>query len=179
MRPGKEYSFRLQGRGGPIQMCAVAQWSQLVRTDSTEGDVIPVYQIGLHFQEILDERALEILHFLEENIIIDVDQRLFGRFSLRDPQSVELDVSSEFQMRRISLSGILVEAELSVPLERDLIVELDVQEPKLSLRARGRVAFVAGGPENGRGHSQLGIEFLDLSPENKHRLEAFLRGLLE
>jgi hypothetical protein len=72
---------------------------------------------------------------------------------------------------KISATGMLVEAELAPKV--DTLFEIGVGLGGEELKSLCRIAFVA--PVEGReGYHHLGVEFRDLSPADRRRLEDFI-----
>jgi len=179
MPEGARCSFRIRGKDASIRMSAEVQWCRAEREERTaEGLAAPIYQLGLDFTSILGEKAQEILSFLQANIVVELDRRVFGRFQLRDEESVELSLHSGFEVRKISFSGVLVETDLVVQPEIGAVVDLEINEPNLRLVTRARIAWVGEVPGSAESR-QLGLQFVDLSERNRDHLEAFIRDHLE
>ena len=180
LRVGKGYTLRVPQPAGELRFKAVVQWCRLVGTRKAAGGNEAVYHAGIDFRGSLDEGARAILAFLEENVTIEVDRRLAGRFHPGHRVVASLSDREEFEVCRLSLSGLLVETV--EPPAYDSEVELEVDTPQGKVPARGRVRNLEPRPQDGDGDAdarwRVGIELLDLSPEAKRTLTRYIESLL-
>ena len=79
---GKEYEFLLLTGAERVELVATVEWCHLVRTEQAGDDVVPVFQSGLDFRSALDDKAQELLLFLQHHIVIEAERRIFGRFKV-------------------------------------------------------------------------------------------------
>jgi hypothetical protein len=176
LRVGGTCTLRIPHGGNHLTVPARVMWCRLVGTErAASGEVAPVYQAGLDFRQILDEQAQQMLQLIESSVVVELERRLAGRFKVQVDGPVELQTSQEFEVRRISLSGMLIETAL-VP-EVGAVFDLEIQPDGTAIELRGRVAHVLPNP-NGEG-SQVGMEFLALSAEARRALEALIEAQLE
>jgi hypothetical protein len=177
---GSSYSLRVAHAGGQLRFKTYVKWCHLERNERTpEGDSHPVYQAGLDFREILDESALQVLAFLEEHIIVELDRRLGGRFHLASQPPAALVERHDFEVRRLSLGGLLVETEWEPSLEAE--VELEISTGRTTLHSRGRVRSVLpsiGDPDGGPLYA-VGLELTGVAPDDRRALAALVENLLE
>ena len=178
LKVGSNYRLQVPFEGDVLDLPADVKWCHLVRTEvNVAGEIVPVYQAGIDFRSILDEKARQILAFIESHIIVDLEQRLFGRFRLEEGHSVSLAQDREFQVRRISLSGMLIETSFSPELEE--VLDLEMEPGDLVVEVHGRVANIKRFESGEDSLAEVGIEFLHLSPEQRRSLESFIESLLE
>ncbi|MDH3745616.1 MAG: PilZ domain-containing protein [Acidobacteriota bacterium] len=180
LKVGREYSLKLDREDAVIQLKGTIVWCTLVRTTRDErGDVIPVYRAGIHLEDVISGKAGKLMDFIQENAIVSLEKRLFGRFRVETEQSADLGFEAEFQVIQLSLSGMLVETEIAPPVESRCRMEIEIGEMSLDAESRVvRVETVEREPEGG-GPSipifSLGVEFADLTPESVESLETFIR----
>lgn len=172
---GRRYTLKIKQDQEYLTLSGTVTWCSLGKTRKTEtGEVVPVYRAGVQFQEVLTERAAEILQFLEKNAVIELEKRLFGRFTLPSPEEVDLDWEYTFSVKTISLSGMRIETDL--PATQDSIFELEMRLPRAVLTLKGRVVHVQELPQAKEGpRSELGIEFLDMPRATRKDLERFIQ----
>lgn len=175
---GSEYSLKLEVEDSTVSVQGVIVWAALdeVRKQPS-GEEAPVYSAGMKFVDVVTPRLAQLLEFIDRNKLIP-DKRLGGvRFSINASGKALLDVPQPYTVKVISLRGMLIEADR--PLEKEarypMEISLDSGSP---LRIEGRVAFreqaVAG---DGPLLWHLGIEFMDMSVEDRRRLDAFIQSL--
>lgn len=173
---GRKVDLELRDGRQAIPLNAEVKWCHLVRTEHARlGDVRPIYQAGLDYRHILNESAKELLGFLEHNVVVNVERRLFGRFTVAFEDPVGLDVRHEFRIRKLSFSGMLIETDLLPEVGSDF--EMVVRPGDRRLKTRGRVVHASRLPHDPG--CQAGIEFLRMPPEARQTLEQLIGGLLE
>jgi hypothetical protein len=180
LKVGGDYWLRLSQDGDPLRFKTKVQWCHLVRNERDgAGDVRAVYHAGLDFRDGLDEHARQVLAFLEKHIVVEVDRRLTGRFNLAQQRTAAIAVRHDFEVRRLSLGGMMVETVWDPA--PDSVVELEVQTGRGVVRTRGKVRSVlpAIGDPNGPPVFAVGLEFLGLAPEDARSLTALVERLLE
>jgi len=161
LQAGANYTVSVRRREGRLRFPAVARWCHLMGTEeSAKGEIVPVYRAGLDFRDALDESARQLLAFIQEHVVVELERRLAGRFTVREGDDIAVGTRGEFEGRTLSLSGMLIET--SVVPAVGAVLEVHVRQPH-ALTARARVAYVE--PTPGEDASALlGIEFLELSP---------------
>ena len=175
---GRRYAVKVPHANASLSLPGEVRWSRLVRTERTpRGEIAPIYRAGLHFDDVLTETAQKLLSFLEENAVIRLEKRLFGRFKIATDCEVNLDSEIEFVVRRISLSGMLIETDMAP--EVDSRFEMEVRFDGGALEMVGRVVNVReASTDTGEKVVQAGIEFVDMRAEERARLEDFIRTQL-
>jgi hypothetical protein len=174
---GKRYSFNLTKGERVIRVTGTVAWCVLRTTRPRPGeDVVPVYHAGVHFEDVLTERAQALRDLIDDSGVFEVSTRVFGRFRLDTGCQVTIDSQVQFRVRKISLGGMLVETALAAELNS--VFPLELALPTGSLVADGRVAFVEFGTSGARNAPNLlGIEFRDTSAEDLTPLRSFLSTL--
>jgi hypothetical protein len=178
LRVGKCYPFKIDRESEQLQVRGTVAWCVLRRTERNgRGEVVPIYNAGVHFEEPPPERLEGLERFIEQNVILDVASPVSGRFRLGQQAKVELDDIVPFKVRKISLSGMLAETRLEAALESVLPVEISLANGLFA--AEGRVAYLC--PVQGLAADDtfhLGIEFLDIGNASKIRLEEYIAFLV-
>ncbi len=173
---GKKYDLKLHNGRETIDINVDVQWCHLVRTERTgTSEVRPVYQAGLDFRHVLGYQARELLTFLEHNVVVDMERRIFGRFKLGLGESVGLDAHHDFLVRKLSFSGMLIETDVMPEVGTAFDMEMDPET--LRLKTRGKVIHAA--PLRQKPGCQAGIQFQDMPPESRQTLKQLIEGLLE
>jgi hypothetical protein len=168
---GKSYAMKLRHDTGQIPLAGRVVWCHLDRTRRTNsGDVVPVYRSGIQFKGVLTDRASELRSFLRHNVAARTDQRVFGRFPLNAKDVVDLSCEYPFVIKRVSLSGMLIETDL-VP-EVDSVFDMEMKVEKGTVHTKGRVAFIKEVRENEEHPmAKLGVEFLDMPAGDQEILQ--------
>ncbi|HPC84367.1 MAG TPA: PilZ domain-containing protein [Thermoanaerobaculaceae bacterium] len=175
LRLGRVYSLKLQHDSElPIPLTATVVWCQL-RQAKGQGspDARIAYVSGLQFEGILSEKAHDLLAFLQSAAVVSVQTRVCGRFRARFAETVALDTEYEFEVRKISRSGMLIATDLVA--EQDSTFDMEVQLEDGLFRARGRVAYVRPtSTRQGGGAVELGVEFTEMTEPDRALLAAFI-----
>lgn len=169
---GRRYSFKLNRSHDAMKISGRIAWCELTGKENlAEDEVVPKYTAGIAFDSTLSQEGSTLADFLSENITIELERRIYGRFKLPDGEPVTVDTKVEFAVLRLSLGGMLIEAELGAELEQVFPMELHIGDS--SLTAEGRVAYVEE-PGDGKTASKLGVEFLGMNDEDRAELEHFI-----
>jgi len=176
---GRRYLFKVYDGGIQVSLPGTVAWCVLGRTKRDEGgSVRPVYRAGIQFDEVLTEQARTLLDLIEAKAVIEPQARLFGRFAVRSGDAIHVDAREEFLVRRLSASGMLVEAPF-VP-EVGTTVAIDMELGGKRLAGSGRAVYVRPLADEGdeEEKAEIGLEFIELSPEGRRALESFISGRL-
>ncbi len=173
---GTKYDCNLHNGREAVDVNVDVQWCHLVRTErSGTTDVRPVYQVGLDFRHVLNLQARELLRFLEHNIVIDTERRIFGRFRLGLDAPVKLGARHEFLVRKLSFSGMLIETDLAP--EVGTAFDIEINPDDLRLRTRGKV--VHSEAMRHKPGCRAGIQFLKMPPASRQTLTQLIERFLE
>lgn len=174
LRIGRTYTTKLRRGEHSLALQGRVMWCRLRSTRKAgSGEVVPVYTAGIEFEGVLSEEAEELLTFLRESAVVSLETRINGRFEVEGDSAVALDSNHDFQVKLLSTTGMLVVTDLAP--EVGSVFTLEVRLDGTSLHTRGRVAYVEPAADDPSGATrQLGIEFLDLSPEGRKAVEAFV-----
>lgn len=177
LQVGRRYSFRIRDGAELVNVSGVVAWCNLRRTRRDEGDeIVPCYHAGVRFEVIPTATAEELGHLIEENAVMEVGHRIWGRFHVAPDSPLSVESQVDFEVLKISLSGMLVETEVEVDLET--LVQLEVSLVNGLYTCRGRIAFAQPPQPPWEQRSQIGVEFLDPSPDRRLMLEDFITFLV-
>ena len=176
---GRKYRFRLGGLAEAVNLSGSVRWCRMSGTERQEtGDIVPVYDAGIAFDEVLTEKAEELLQFMEKNIVLSPKRRISGRFKIESIEELVLESDSEFQVREISVSGMMIEAD--VALKPDTALELEMKLGRWKFVTPARIIYMAEiDVQDETLRYRMGVEFLDTSTEQKQKLEKFIRTELK
>ncbi len=175
LKSGAIYTVSVEGATGRLRFPAIVRWCNLVATaPGTKGDVAPVYRAGLDFRDALDESARQLFEFIRGHIVVELERRLAGRFTVREGEEFAIGARGEFVVRKLSLSGMLIHTAF-VP-DSGAVLELELRHP-VAWKARARVAYVEL-VKNEENVVQVGLEFLDASPEATAAIQTIIDNSL-
>jgi len=173
---GRKYRFRLGAAADTVQLTGAVRWCRMSGTEKQEsGDIVPVYDAGISFDDVLTEKAEELLQFMEKNITLDLKRRIAGRFKVETSGAVVLESESEYLVKQISRSGMMIEAEVALKPETEL--ELDMRLGRRKFTSPGRVIYLAEvAVQDETLRYRLGVEFVRTPKKQKEVLEGFIRA---
>jgi len=174
---GGLYNLKLDRDGSVLTLRTEVVWSVLTEFRKNEdGDEVPVYSAGLRFMDVLTPRIAELLSFIDEHKIID-EKRLGGlRMHIDAPGKAVLDYPEGYQVLVLSRTGMLIETDHGVMV--DGVCPMEVTLPDgAPLRFSGRVVTLKERVDDVRPRREIGIEFLDMSAEDRTRLTQYLDSL--
>ncbi len=182
----RSYDISLATEGETQRLKGTVRWCTLRSTRRTEHDEVePLYEAGIAFEGLLTDAAAPFLDFLRNNVILNLNdpyqqdpgKRLFGRFKFADNQSVSLTAADRFEIRRLSLSGMLARSESHLDRETrcDVAVELDDGVKFRSLARIVHCSQVEAESEEAPPQFDMGVEFVDTPADSVKLLEAFIR----
>ncbi len=178
VRRGLEYEVQLDS-DRTLCLSAAPVWNRLVRTEGSRRassgkpqDVPPVYAAGFKFTEELSrDRRRALGHFLRDHATCAIPKRRPPRYSIAEGTRADLVCRSRFQVRSISLSGMLLESDWFPQDAREISFSLEL--PRATLPLRGRV--VSRRPAlRSADASLVALEFTSLSHAQRRTLDQFL-----
>jgi c-di-GMP-binding flagellar brake protein YcgR len=194
LAPARTYRLRLSTADGEVvDRQGRLVWSHLSATRrGPDGEVRPVYRAGLLFDDRSVSATSELYDFIQRHSDAGngagrnpepLPAERFGvereatRYQIEKIEELVLETEYEFLVRTLSLSGMLIETEL--PLEKRAQLNLVLELPEGELRGRVRVVSTERTIEEGRHRHAIAVEFLELSPADRERLERYLQRLLQ
>src|SRR4030066_159237 len=146
--------------------------------DGIQGNVL--YPADLEILNIsIDGAAIEtttmLINFIEENKIRTLEKRLAGvRFKIVTPQDSKIDYPYKYEVKKMSLSGMLVETEYALDLNSNYDIELFLGDNVLKII--GRIAYCEKIDSDDVTKYNIGIEFAEVSDNDKVTLKEFLNA---
>lgn len=178
IRVGGQYLLKLASAGSRVRLPGTVVWCQPAPARLDEvGEEVAVHHAGLRFHDVLGPKGEELLDVFRHSVVLSFGQRLSARFRLETPRQVGLLAEHDFEVRKISASGMLIETDLETEL--DSILEMELQLDGSTLPLRGRVACIIADSGVGEGPQRparyrLGVEFQEVSDRDRAALEQFL-----
>lgn len=176
---GRAYTLKLEEGEQSLALTGTVAWCSLRKTTkSPDGDFLPVYRAGLKFEALSSERSRDLWDLIRSHALVEIEDSVLGRFRVDLPAEAHMGSSYDFAVRKLSLSGLLIETDY----EPDLNASFDLQI-RLGSRRWGTRARVASIPRAGRKSAgvltQVGLEFCKLDPGRVSQLRSFIDSRLK
>lgn len=174
---GTEYALKLESQAMATQVKGLVVWSMLSDIGKTpRGEDVSFYTAGIRFTDTMSPSLTAILEFIQEYKVLP-EQRVTGmRFHIQAPGKAVLDYPEGYQVKNISRSGMLIETERDLQLEGIVPMEVDLPDGR-ALTFEGRVVTSEESLEGDARRFELGIQFLNMSPEDLARLSQYIDSL--
>jgi Tfp pilus assembly protein PilZ len=172
---GTEYTLKLEMHDHFIAVPGVVVWSVLTAMRKARGEDVPQYSAGLKFAGVLTDKLQGLIEFIDENKLVE-EHRLAGlRFQVEAAGKAVLDTLESYRVRLISLSGMLIEADRAMDVERVYTMFFPYRGERVSFS--GRVASCTEANGDGPRRYRIGIAFLEMAGADRRRLESFVTSL--
>jgi hypothetical protein len=174
---GRNYSFRIRQGECQVDVEGRVMWCVLARSERRGEDLEPVFRAGIQFEDVHDATGAELQRLIESSALLDPGAQVLGRFVAAFGGAVDLDQQSTFEVKQLSLSGMLVDSDW-VPRHGD-VIPFEVGLGDLVFAGQGRVAYTQGyETEDGSRRCQLGLEFVLISDRARERLARYISALV-
>jgi hypothetical protein len=140
----------------------------------------------MKFTHVSATMAKEIKQFIQDNFIdyqkteaftpVMSGLRIHVRFLINEPEKAVINCAEDYRVKRISLSGMLIESQNIMPLEDVLPMEMKLAEKK-PINLWGRIVTCQTIKDTEPPQYEIGIEYIDMSGTDRERLELFIDSL--
>jgi len=169
---GRRYGFKLRVDDQEMVLDGRVAWCSLSGTRRLdEEESCPVFRAGIAFEGMLSEQGKALMQLVDEALILELEQRVFGRFRAPASGMVRTEGQSEFAVERLSLAGMLIASDVLLGIGTTFDAEVRLDDTVL--QAHCCVAY-AQPPADDGGRSRLGVEFLGLSDTQREALSRFI-----
>jgi len=167
---GREHNLMVEGRGFHAELKAVAVWSKpTTARRPVEGESAPEYTVGLTFVEVLSPETQKLTGIFKQ-------KRLSTRFRIKAKDLVLIDFDDPCEVKLISRSGMLIRTER--PFDVETVYRIEILPPEqVPIRLNGRIASQLKSIQGRVTRHDLGVEFLDMSKDQRGRLNAFIDSI--
>jgi hypothetical protein len=159
-------------------------WNSQGSGVSYAGGVNPqLYRSGIQFKEVRPGTLVQLKDFMriagvpEEKAYDKIYTPVALRYTVISDEKAILNYTSVFRVKKISLSGMLVEAIDALEIGRKYPMALFLPHESSPVVFQGRIASQVPGSGEQYGFD-LGIEFCNLLEPEKTKLKRFIAGLL-
>ncbi|MFN3395447.1 MAG: PilZ domain-containing protein [Thermodesulfovibrionales bacterium] len=172
----REYTLNLSYEGKELGIKGRVVWSMITGSRvNSRGEIAPIYTAGIEFIDVLSPKLSELVEFIESHRI-EGEKRLSGvRFYIRSPEAARLDYPYNYRVKKISLSGMLIESTEPFEVGERFPIELYLNGK--TFKCIGRVASCSKVPSEAPVHYDIGIAFMDVPKEYEEVLRNFISTL--
>ena len=173
---GREYILRLEYKDRTVSVNGVVVWSVLSElTDGPHAEKVPVYKAGMRFTDIISDKMARLLEFIESHKLSQ-DERLNIRFTIKTPDKAILDGPHNYGVKNMSISGMRIETDMRVDVGARYPMEISLEDNR-TIKVLGRVVSCLEVNDRAPKHYAVGIEFIEMSDEDKKKLKEFVDAL--
>lgn len=173
---GREYTLKLEYMEKSVSLNGIVVWSVLSELGMGQRDEkVPIYKAGMKFTNVISDKMVNLLDFIEENKVAP-DNRLTIRFDVKAPDRASLNGPHNYKVKKVSNSGMLIVADMPFEAEDRFPMEIYLHGDK-SVRVLGRVASCLEVTEEDPKHYDIGIEFLEISRNDRAKFNEFIESL--
>ena len=173
---GGEYTLKLEYRERTVSVNGIVVWSVLSElTSGPRAEKVPVYKAGMRFTDIISEKMSRLLEFIESHKLSQ-DERLNIRFTIKAPDKAILDGPHNYEVRNMSISGMLIGTDMRFDVGAKCPMEISLEGNRI-IKVLGRVVSCLEVNDRALRHYAIGIEFVEISDEDKKRLKKFVDTL--
>ncbi len=173
---GRSYTFQINQNNRGMEVSGRVIWCVLGKTQRLEGGFAPIFRAGVQFEDVLSETTLQLQRLIEDSAVLDPGAQIFGRFVADMSGVVDAESQAQFEVKRISLSGMLV--DLDFRPRKDEVIPFEITLGDRPFRGHGRIAYVDPYPKKDLARYRVGVEFALLSDLARECLEEFIGSLI-
>jgi hypothetical protein len=148
-----------------------------------DGMSLPFYRAGIQFKGVTAGTIVQLKDFMriagvpEEKPYVETDKPSALRYVVTREEGAILNYPTTYTVKKISLGGMLVEANCKLEVEQKYPMALFLPNEGQPVKFNGRIVSQLQLP--GRGSSfDTGIEYYNLTEQGKTRLKRFIASLL-
>jgi hypothetical protein len=175
---GEEYTLNIESESNAISLKGVVVWEKMTSPASNvRGGKMPVYEVGMRFEEVLTGKGAALLNFISDNISGKaIKTRIQGfRVKILQPgKTVLLDDRDSYAVKMIGLGGMLIEGKEALDTEGRFLMEMNFAEEMKPIRFHGRIAYCREIPGKIPQRYETGIEFVQMDEKDSSRLKEFI-----
>ena len=174
---GREYALKFRVEDDHLHLQGRVVWSVLSHSKMLKnGEVVPVYKAGIRFSNTLTDTATQLIAYIGKNRHDPDEKRMLGvRLKVQQCEGSEIELSCEYRVKKISLSGMLIETDSS--LARDRLYEMEMVLDGTKVAVAGRIAYQAEIKTGTPGMFDIGIEFLGMNEKDHGMLKTYLDAI--
>jgi PilZ domain len=178
LNPGREYTIKLQDKGNTLNVSGTIVRSELKGIEARDsGESVSIYAVGMQFKDGSADQVADFLKSIvqkqKETAPLPGERRLNVRFQITDLNEHILSYPANFNVKTISLSGILIQTDQALGIDSNVPMELSLNDGT-SVNIIGRIVSCHTKENKGKTLYDIGSEFADLTDNEKTLLQTFI-----
>jgi Tfp pilus assembly protein PilZ len=178
---GKEYLITLVEKDKSIDVKGIVVHSALRETEErANGERVTIHTSRIKFKDGQTAKIAGILNSIQQlkkdEVPVMADRRLHVRFHFTIPLDTILSHSAQFRVKKISLSGMLIQSEQALEINSFIPMELSLNADDPS-NFSGRIVTCQMSQDRGRALYEIGVEFSNLTDKCRTLLKTFIDDL--
>jgi len=180
---GNDYALKLEGNGISISVKGTVVWAALHESrKSKSGDLVPIYSIGMKFNDVSKEKISDLITFIESHTTDKLAPghvhrpsglRFHMRFHVDPSGKAILTCTENYKVTEISMGGMRIESGNVLKVEEQVSMEIALPDNnQISVLGRIVTCIPIMGTETEL--YAIGIEFLNMPEDNGRQLEQFI-----
>ena len=175
---GKEYLIKLEDKGSLIDVKGIIVRCELSKIEErNSGERVPIYTAGMMFKDVPLNKITDLLNSIEKHkkkeALVIADRRLAVRFYITTPWEKTLSFPTQFKVKDISLSGMLIQTEEALEIGCMIPMGLSLKADN-PVNFIGKVASCRIARDRETAFYEIGVEFADLTDEGRTLLKQFI-----
>jgi hypothetical protein len=191
---GIEYTFKFEHKENVVSVKGIVTREKLTGSKKiSEEEIMPIYTANVKFRRGLTNDVQQLRDMIDDKVRefkkrgfgdaefknspsekpalprLKTIERSLGRVGIKihEAGNAILSFFETSVVKDISFGGMRIETERELPLETIFPLELIFAESKNPIRCKGRVAFCLKITEKTPQRYRVGVEFIDMSDEDK------------
>jgi len=174
----RDYTFKIQYNNTMLTLRGQVVWAVLVSKKRGMESFKPIYRAGIQFIDTLNEKAKILQRFIEENKLRTLENRFGGiRCRISNPEDMLIDLPQKYTVKKISVSGMLVETDYPLEVNAHHDIELFLNETLVNILVR--IANCAKKDSVKTTCYDIGFEFVTMSEHDRETLQQFIKTFEE
>jgi hypothetical protein len=183
---GGVYVLRLERKSSILYLEGTILWSKLNKDIPEDRNLVHPYIVGMKFKHSSDTQGREIEKFIKDNFIeyqriegfapLTNGIRIHVRFHINNPDKATIDCAEHYKVKKISISGMLIESVNVFQIEDRLPMQMKLSEDK-SIAFWGRIVTYQAIQDSDPSRYEIGIEFSDMAKTDGTILREFIASL--
>jgi PilZ domain len=178
LNPGREYTIKLQDKGKTLNAAGIIVRSELKGIEARDdGESVSIYAVGMQFKDGSADQVADFLKSIvqkrKETAPLPAERRLNVRFQIADLNENILSYPANFNVKTISLCGMLIQTDQALGIESKVPMELSLNDDT-SVNFIGRIVSCHIKENKEQTYYDIGLEFTDLTDKDKTLFQTFI-----